>query len=316
MKSKFSFVLCLAVLGAGCGLLTPEQEPDKVREQKPPAQTYEKPALVSKKLAPAKSPLESPDEAPTGPAKTIRPLQLDIESLKQQEVRDVQARLKASGFDPGPVDGIPGAKTKSALRRLQSSCSALESISELSDVINSQANAAREPALLPAPQDGNLSNEELVRVQAALKTNGFDPGPADGIFGSRTKSALLRVASGCSLARKYRGAETADFPIAETKPVLKSISEQQTETIAFNSTGPAVSPRGGADKEISILDKYAGTEEVRLVQARLKDAGFDPGPVDGILGPKTKAALSRYRVSRGISDTAVGSSTMGAMREY
>ena len=33
---------------------------------------------------------------------------------------------------------------------------------------------------------------------------------------------------------------------------------------------------------------------VRQVQQQLKQAGYDPGPIDGILGPKTLAALERY----------------------
>jgi len=36
-------------------------------------------------------------------------------------------------------------------------------------------------------------------------------------------------------------------------------------------------------------------EEIRVIQVRLKDAGFDPGPVDGISGPNTRAAVARFR---------------------
>jgi hypothetical protein len=33
---------------------------------------------------------------------------------------------------------------------------------------------------------------------------------------------------------------------------------------------------------------------VREVQQALLSAGFDPGPVDGIMGPRTKSALRKY----------------------
>jgi Putative peptidoglycan binding domain len=35
-------------------------------------------------------------------------------------------------------------------------------------------------------------------------------------------------------------------------------------------------------------------ERIREVQKALLEAGHDPGPIDGILGPRTKAALRQY----------------------
>ncbi len=37
---------------------------------------------------------------------------------------------------------------------------------------------------------------------------------------------------------------------------------------------------------------------VRSAQERLKAAGYDPGPVDGILGPRTRSALTRFQRDR------------------
>ena len=39
----------------------------------------------------------------------------------------------------------------------------------------------------------------------------------------------------------------------------------------------------------------------RTVQEALVEKGFDPGPVDGILGPKTKAALMKFQESAGLT---------------
>ena len=39
------------------------------------------------------------------------------------------------------------------------------------------------------------------------------------------------------------------------------------------------------------------------VQELLKEVGFNPGPIDGILGPRTRGALSRYQASRGLPAT-------------
>lgn len=39
---------------------------------------------------------------------------------------------------------------------------------------------------------------------------------------------------------------------------------------------------------------------VRQVQQELNDRGFDAGPVDGIMGPKTQAALKRFQAENGL----------------
>jgi peptidoglycan hydrolase-like protein with peptidoglycan-binding domain len=39
--------------------------------------------------------------------------------LSYDEVREMQAWLKAFGFDPGPLDGVPGSRTTAAVKRYQ-----------------------------------------------------------------------------------------------------------------------------------------------------------------------------------------------------
>lgn len=40
--------------------------------------------------------------------------------------------------------------------------------------------------------------------------------------------------------------------------------------------------------------KQSRPEHVRELQEALAKAGYDPGPIDGIFGPRTKAALRKY----------------------
>ncbi|HEY7437455.1 MAG TPA: peptidoglycan-binding domain-containing protein [Methylomirabilota bacterium] len=42
---------------------------------------------------------------------------------------------------------------------------------------------------------------------------------------------------------------------------------------------------------------------VREAQRTLRDLGYQPGPVDGIVGPRTKEALARYQRSERIQVT-------------
>jgi peptidoglycan hydrolase-like protein with peptidoglycan-binding domain len=63
-------------------------------------------------------------------------------------------------------------------------------------------------------------------------------------------------------------------------------------------------------------NKAVGEDEIQLVQARFRDAGFDPGPIDGIIGPKTRTAIQRYRISRGLKNSPTLTSGVAGLLEY
>jgi peptidoglycan hydrolase-like protein with peptidoglycan-binding domain len=45
------------------------------------------------------------------------------------------------------------------------------------------------------------------------------------------------------------------------------------------------------------------TEQVKAAQQALKDKGHDPGPVDGVMGPKTRDAVKEFQKAQGIQET-------------
>jgi len=123
----------------------------------------------------------------------------------KQEIKLIQAQLKMAGFAPGPLDGALGAKAMSALRRLQSGCANLKDLFE-----NSTSGILPQPGEIQAPKqsaaDKVSSTEEIRLIQVRLKDAGFDAGPVDGVMGFKTKSALLRAQSGCTMVK--------DLPVA------------------------------------------------------------------------------------------------------
>ena len=119
------------------------------------------------------------------------------------------------------------------------------------------------------PASVTLDAEEIRQVQTLLKTVGFDPGRIDGAFGPKTKIALLRLRSSC----------------AGLNDLLRAVDLEKIAP-AIGSSG---ANRNNAAR--TMLRK----EEIRVIQVRLKDAGFDPGTVDGISGPNTRAAVARFR---------------------
>ncbi len=53
---------------------------------------------------------------------------------------------------------------------------------------------------------------------------------------------------------------------------------------------------------------------VKEIQSRLKAAGFHPGPLDGLFGAQTQAAVVAYQASRGMTpDGEVGPRTAKAL---
>ena len=63
-----------------------------------------------------------------------------------------------------------------------------------------------------------------------------------------------------------------------------------------------------------ILKQGSSGPTVRKLQRKLKKLGFNPGPIDGIFGKKTRAALIRFQKSRRlIADGIAGPRTLAAL---
>ena len=202
-------------------------------------------------------------------------------TLSREEIRLLQARLKAARFYAGPVDGIAGPKTRSGVLRLQAACVNLEDLLETSNSEIVQATGPSQPA---------RSNSEKVRlIQVRLKDVGFDPGSIDGRPGAKTTAALLRFQAGCTTLKNLPAAWNRNLG-AEGNPSSRPAGEKSHATPA-QSTGVEI-----ASSTIAV-NQSSGNEKIRQEQLRLRDAGFDPGPIDGILGPKTIAAMQRYQKS-------------------
>lgn len=141
---------------------------------------------------------------------------------------------------------------------------------------------------MATPAKKTLDKEKIQVVQELLNTLGFDAGPVDGVLGSKTKAALVRFQSGCAVLKEVLG--------DSEKEVLQQTAELQ-----------APAKEGRPARKLS-------KEQIRLVQEKLKQAGFDPGPADGVMGAKTREALQKYQVSHGLSKTGtLDDKTLGAL---
>ena len=52
---------------------------------------------------------------------------------------------------------------------------------------------------------------------------------------------------------------------------------------------------------------------IKSVQSALKKAGFNPGPIDGIFGVRTKAALKKYQRANSLATGALTKETLNSL---
>jgi peptidoglycan hydrolase-like protein with peptidoglycan-binding domain len=108
-------------------------------------------------------------------------------------VKKAQRRLKMRSYDPGPIDGVFGAKTRKAVKQYQTDRGLA------ADGIVGPATWAR---LDPPTVKKGSTGDAVKLLQQILKDFQFppwDPGPVDGDFGAQTEKAVKQFQSDLSL---------------------------------------------------------------------------------------------------------------------
>jgi peptidoglycan hydrolase-like protein with peptidoglycan-binding domain len=66
-------------------------------------------------------------------------------------------------------------------------------------------------------------------------------------------------------------------------------------------------------QDLAALRRLTGNE-ARDLQSRLKAAGFDPGPIDGVVGRRTTEAARHYSQTHPVSDAGPSKDLVGRLR--
>jgi len=116
--------------------------------------------------------------------------------VRGTDVRQLQQVLRTLGYDPGGVDGVFGARTAAAVLAFQTARGlgsdgviGPQSRQEISRILDVTRHS---PALDPSARTLRPGDrgEDVRSIQAILRTVGFNPGPADGVYGAMTEAAV------------------------------------------------------------------------------------------------------------------------------
>ena len=89
----------------------------------------------------------------------------------------------------------------------------------------------------------------------------------------------------------------------EAKDKVKEKAHEAKEKIV-ETKDKVVDKMKGRDKDKTAkagIGQRADQANVRSAQQALKEQGFDPGPIDGKMGPRTSAALRDYQTKQGLT---------------
>jgi peptidoglycan hydrolase-like protein with peptidoglycan-binding domain len=238
-----------------------------------------------------------------------------------QEVRELQDLLREKGYDPAASDGVFGPRTLSAVITFQKDHKLW--VDGLVGSATLNALRAAPPADDPGDDgssgdgssDDGVSDDgssddhtdivgrlsvgsrgpQVETLQTLLTEQGYDPGPADGVFGSKTRRAVIAFQDDEGLIGDGIVGPVTAGALDGAPPAPDDAPDE---------------PTGSA--EILYLGSR-GTDVVDL-QRRLNDGGYKVGPSDGVFGPLTLAAVIEFQKTEDLSpDGKVGPKTRGAL---
>lgn len=121
----------------------------------------------------------------------------------------------------------------------------------------------------PLPKEKNVT-----AIQRRLTEAGYDPGPADGVLGEQTRASIIAFESDNEL------------------PVVGEASERLLKALILG-----VSPSDTKSGVSSDIPEETAVF-IKSVQKTLAGLGYDPGPVDGLIGLATGKAIRKFESDR------------------
>lgn len=328
LASSAILVAVLAVAGvftlqSGADLSGPSSEGQTVAVDEPPLPPQQAPKIAESSAdweqeAGQDTGTRSQDGAPgvaapsTGERSAETAMQVPTE--RPEEIESAQEDSDASGSSGGAAEQTGRAPSPEQVAALAG---------------RNSGSAETEGAVGP---DG--ANNLVAGVQRALLWRGFDPGPVDGRRGARTSAAVRafqrkigveadgvvdlevwRQLQRVQTAPHGSGGSVSSAPAEGEDPTwaqfaaatpdsgfaTAEIPDSSSEAASSSESPPKTAAEPDPQAQAQQRANRPAPETVRAVQRALRRLGYEPGPADGVEGPKTRAAVRAFQQQRGLA---------------
>lgn len=221
------------------------------------------------------------DEIENDPERLAQLAEDDL-NLTREARRDIQRDLTLLGFSTRGVDGIFGPGTRGAIRNWQ------------------QENGFTQTSYLDAEQINRLDAQAAFRAAEIERQEAEERRAAeqrDRDFWEETGARGNAAGYRAYLDRFPNGlfAEQARNRLA----TLEDQTTRRAEPDTGNNNGNRDTDRARQREEALNINALTG----RLIESRLAQSGFNPGPVDGQFNGATRRALRQFQRARGLTAT-------------
>ena len=134
-------------------------------------------------------------------------------------------------------------------------------------------------------------------------------------------SISVLLVSGCATTRAHKpeAAQDPQQQVTELQNQLlakdQEIADLKYQLESSRGALPVTNFSSGSSDSSNIL-RVAGVQGSEVQRALLR-AGYDPGPIDGKLGKKTKTAIKAFQKKNGLTaDGVIGEKTWSALKAY
>lgn len=265
------------------------------------------------------------------------------QGVNGDDVKSVQERLAAFGYDVGPVDGVFGPRTEAAVLKFQTdhglyvdgiignySIRMINSIDDGTDSV-SHAETGDSSEAVPAASEEDFvfsrdlsvgsQGNDVIQIQEILKSLGYYSGSNDGVFGNYTKAAVLKFQEDHGLymdgvigpitAGRLSALVPRSTRASRPQAAAAAPAEEQPQPQLQWQEGSVMEGALNIDRTLS---QGMTGNDVSTLQQRLFDLGYLTFSPDGTYDGRTMEAVEKFQKDHNlIVDGWVGNQTLQAL---